>query len=81
MSNLLKVVLFSLAVAGVPTGYVFYSAVLSPDNWVYQGHGQWSDAGAHYSGAPGPIMGAGLPLLVAAGGVWLYRRARQKKTG
>jgi len=80
MSTVLKAVLLSLALAGVPTGYVFYSAFLSPDNWVYQGQGRWADGGPHYSGAPGPIMGAGLPLLIAAGGVWLYRRSRQKKS-
>jgi uncharacterized protein (TIGR04145 family) len=83
MSSLLKVILLSLTLVGVPAGYVFYSAVVSPNDWVYEGHGNWADAGTHgsYRGAPGPLMGAGLPLLVAAGGVWLYRRRRQKNTG
>jgi len=81
MSSLLKAILLSLTLIGVPAGYVFYSAVVSPNDWVYQGAGNWTDGGVHggYRGAPGPLMGAGLPLIVVAGGVWLYRRSRQKK--
>ena len=26
---------------------------------------------------PGPLVGAGLPFLIFAGGVWLYRRVRR----
>jgi len=80
MSTFLKVLLFVIALTGVPTGYVFYNAAVSPNNWVYKGHGHWANAGPHYAGAPGPVMGAGLPLLMAAGGVWLYQRFRRKKT-
>jgi len=35
----------------------------------------------HYSGvhgAPGPIAGAGVPIVVALGGLWLYRRWRRR---
>jgi hypothetical protein len=33
----------------------------------------------HYSGAPGPIAGAGLPILaVGYGAYWLVRRYRRK---
>ena len=37
-----------------------------------------SNAFGHSKGAPGPIAGAGLPVLVAAGGYALYRRRRNK---
>ena len=29
-------------------------------------------------GAPGPIAGAGLPILVGLGGMWLWRRWRRR---
>jgi len=79
MSSILKVTLVLLATSGVATtGYVFYSSVLSPDNWVYQGGGatNWKDGGVH--GAPGPIAGAGLPFLAVGYGVyWLIKRRRR----
>jgi hypothetical protein len=79
MFSILKVVLYTLAASGVATaGYVFYSASLSPFDWVYQGGapGNWSSRGVH--GAPGPIVGAGLPLIAVAYGVyWLLRRRRK----
>jgi hypothetical protein len=35
--------------------------------------------GGNYSGAPGPLLGAGIPFLVVAGGVyWVARRFRRK---
>ena len=34
--------------------------------------------GHEYSGAPGPIVGAGLPVLLVAGGIyWLVKRRRK----
>ena len=75
MSLALKVAL-SLAAIFAPVGYVFYVAVLSPDNWIYQGGGNWKDGGYH--AAPGPVAGASLPvLLVGAGAYWLVRRRRK----
>jgi hypothetical protein len=76
MSPYLGAVLAIIALAGPPVGYVFYESVLSPDNWVYQGGSQWKDGGMH--GAPGPIAGAGLPILLIGGGIyWVVRRSRQ----
>ncbi len=77
MSFLLKLTLFAIALSLPPLGYVYYNSTLSPDNWVYEGDGQWKDGGVH--GAPGPLMGAGLPVvLVLGGGYWLVRRFRRK---
>jgi hypothetical protein len=79
MFSILKIVLGLLAVSGVATaGYVFYNASLSPFDWVYQGGAptNWNNGGVH--GAPGPIVGAGLPLIAVAYGVyWLVRRRRK----
>jgi hypothetical protein len=76
MSPYLAAVLAIVALVGPPVGYVFYESVLSSDNWVYQGKGQWTDGGVH--GAPGPIAGAGLPVLAVGYGVyWLVRRRRK----
>src|SRR5215510_7054564 len=74
MTGILKTILLGLALAGVPAGYVFYSAILSPNDWVFGGSSpsDWRDSGLHGAhGAPGPVMGAGLPVLLVAGGVWL----------
>jgi hypothetical protein len=77
MTFLHKLILLLMATTSVPVGYVFYSAALSSNDWVYQGHGQWADGGRH--GAPGPLVGAGLPLLViGGGGYWVVRRYRRK---
>jgi hypothetical protein len=78
MSYLLKTVLIALALAGAPVGYVFYNALLSPDNWIYQGGSttNWKDGGYH--AAPGPIAGASLPVLAVGSGIfWLVRRRRK----
>jgi hypothetical protein len=79
MSLFLKAVLVALAVSGVATtGFVYYNGVLSPNNWVYEGGRatNWQNGGVH--GAPGPIAGAGLPVLAVGYGVyWLVRRRRR----
>jgi len=57
-------------------GFVYYNPALSPDNWIYQGGGNWKDGGYH--SAPGPIVGASLPVLAVGFGVyWLVRRRRK----
>ncbi len=79
MSLALKAVLVALVLTGAATtGYVFYSAALSPDNWVYEGGKatNWHNGGVH--GAPAPIAGASLPVLAVGYGVyWLIRRRRK----
>ncbi|MGY2934996.1 hypothetical protein ACVWZ6_004598 [Bradyrhizobium sp. GM6.1] len=80
MSLVLKIILAVLAATGVATsGYVFYAAGLSPFDWVYQGGSptNWTHGSVH--GAPGPIVGAGLPLLVVAYGA--YRLLRRHRRG
>jgi hypothetical protein len=77
MFGILKTTLFVLAVTGIATaGYVFYSAFLSPFDWAYQGGSptNWQ-GGVH--GAPGPIVGAGLPAVIGCGVYWLMRRRRK----
>ena len=73
----LKIILVALGLV-VPAGFVFYQVALSPNNWIYQGGspGNWKDGGYH--GAPGPIVGAGLPVLAIGYGVyWLVRRRKR----
>jgi hypothetical protein len=78
MSFLLRLALLALvlAVPSLAAGYVYYNSALSPDDWVYQGNGRWQDGGLH--AAPGPAMGAGLPILIIGGGYWLARRLRRR---
>jgi hypothetical protein len=71
----LKAFLALLAGLGVPIGTIVYIQTLSPDNWIYQGSGNWLDGGLH--GAPAPLVGAGLPVLLVGGIVWAVRRFRR----
>jgi len=75
MSLALKIALAVVAGLGATVGTVFYNPALSPDNWIYQGGGNWKDGGYH--AAPGPVAGASLPVLAVGFGVyWLARRRR-----
>jgi hypothetical protein len=40
-----------------------------------------STSGPSYSGAPGPIVGAGLPVLVILGGAYYVVRRRRRNKG
>ena len=79
MSLTLKLMLVAIAVLGTPAGYVFYEAALSPDNWIYEGGNSlnWKDGGVH--GAPGPIMGAGIPVIAIGYGAFLLFRSYRRK--
>jgi hypothetical protein len=70
MFSILKILLVLLAGSGVATvGHVFYNASSSPST-------NWTGGGVH--GAPGPIVGAGLPLIAVGYGVyWLVKRRRK----
>ena len=84
MSLKLLIALFVTAALGAPVGYVFYQARFSPDNWTYAGGStlNWKDSGPHGGsthGVPGPLAGAGLPVIaVGYGAYWLVRRYRRK---
>ncbi len=79
MTLALKIALLVLVLTTpVAVGYVYYNGALSPDNWVYEGNGQWRDGGVH--AAPGPEMGAGLPILIIAGAGYLAARRFRRKT-
>jgi hypothetical protein len=69
-------ILTLLVLVGVPVtaGTVLYSGLASPDNWNTH---HYKDGGVR--GAPGPIVGAGLPVLVVGyGAYWLIKRRRRK---
>ena len=81
MAFLLKLVaLVVLLVAPGLVLYGHYNAGSSPDAWSQAaGQSTGGGGGAGLSAAPGPVMGAGLPVLVVlAGGYWVARRLRRK---
>jgi LPXTG-motif cell wall-anchored protein len=64
MSVVLKIVLVALALTGVPA--------LAQNN-----RGQNNQGQNNVRGAPGPLMGAGLPVLLIGGGIyWIVRRKK-----
>jgi LPXTG-motif cell wall-anchored protein len=68
MSATLKVALIATALVGAPLGYVLVNVGVGSN----AGNGNGS-----IHGAPGPIAGAGLPVL-AVGAFWLFWRRRRK---
>ena len=61
------------AAAAVPVGLIVSVTILG-QTYTYQ-----SPGGGGYRGAPAPVVGAGLPLIVlAGGGYWAFRRFRKK---
>lgn len=60
--------------AAVPVG-VIVSVTIFGQTYTYQ-----SPGGGGYHGAPAPVVGAGLPLIVLAGGGYLAFRRFRKQT-
>ena len=74
MYPLLALILAFAVATGIPIGYVFYEAAFSASAWQYLGGGQW------IATAPGPVAGAGLPVvLIALGAYWAVRKVRQNR--
>ncbi len=66
--------IFIAILATVPVGVYFVATFLLPPDQIYT-YGGWGT----YSGAPGPIAGAGLPFLAVGYGVyWLIKRRRKR---
>jgi hypothetical protein len=65
--------IFALVAAAIPAGVYFTASFL---NYSYEGYG----TGAALQGAPGPLLGAGLPVLIVAGGFWAVRHFLSKKS-
>ena len=57
-------------------------ALAKNDNGNEHGHGHGhgnGNANGHVKGAPGPLVGTGLPVLLIGGGIyWLVRRRREQ---
>jgi hypothetical protein len=67
--------IFLSMAALVPVGVYFTATLFLPPDHVYTYVGQGT-----YSGAPGPIAGAGLPFAAVGFGVyWLMKRRRKAK--
>jgi hypothetical protein len=67
--------IFLSMAALVPVGVYFTATLFFPPDQVYTYVGQ-----GVYSGAPGPIAGAGLPFLAAGyGAYWLMKRRQKAK--
>ena len=65
--------IFLSMAALVPAGVYFTATLFLPPDHVYTYVGKGT-----YSGAPGPIAGAGLPFLAVGCGVyWLVKRRRK----
>ena len=74
MYPLLALILGLCVATGIPIGYVFYEAAFSASAWQYVGGGQWIGV------APGPVAGAGVPVvLLALGAYWAMRKMRQSR--
>ena len=72
MKNILPVLLL-LALSGVPA--LAQNQGLNNNN---QNNNNQQNNGERTRGAPGPIMGASLPVLLVAGGIyWLVRRRKR----
>jgi hypothetical protein len=65
--------IFLSMAALVPAGVYFTATLFFPPNQVYTYVGQGT-----YNGAPGPVVGAGLPFAAIGYGVyWLVKRRRK----
>jgi hypothetical protein len=63
----------------IRTAIVASTILISPAFAHDHERGDNDDHGHHFHGAPGPIAGAGLPVLAVGFGVyWLVRRRRRK---
>jgi hypothetical protein len=81
MLGLAKVAAITGALLAAPVGYLAYSVSQNGDNGNHYGqikNGNNGSKSENVRGAPGPLAGAGIAGLLAAGGfVWLMRRRRR----
>jgi hypothetical protein len=72
-----KIVLLLLAmIGGAATGYVYYHGGIPSNIFQFGSPDHWQHGRVH--GAPGPLMGAGLPMVGIAYGVYRFVRWRRK---